>query len=514
MKEEKVYSTNRIIKNTIYLYIRQLISLIVALYTSRVVLDVLGIDNYGLYNVIAGFIVLLALVNNSMVSATQRFLTYEIGKGNKVQVSNTFSMSMTIHIVICLIILILGETIGLYYIKNYLIIPEGRSEAAFWVYQISLFSTFINIVRSPYQASIIAYEHMNFFALMGIFDVIFKLLIVYVLIFFNYDKLILYAILNLITTFIVTYFYKKYCQKQFSTCQYYFYIDKSYLKRLAGFLGWNVIGAFSSMGTQQLGNIIINRFVGVAINAAYGTANQVSTAINSFVTNFQTAFTPQIVKLYAQGDIKRMVSLMNRSSLLSFYLLFIIVVPILFNINYILSIWLKEVPQYTDVFCIWIFLTCFIDALQAPFWIAIGATGNIKGYQIWQSSLWFLSIPFLFICLYIGYNAYYVVIIRFIIALIGAIGRTIQVKYQIGISILEYLMKVIFRVSIVSITYIISAYLILKQIINMNFPTFVIFYTISFIYICILIYTIGINKDERYFINNIMKSKIKDFSNR
>lgn len=509
MKKEEVYSTNRIIKNTIYLYIRQLISLLVSLYTSRVVLDVLGIEDYGLYNVIAGFIVLLALVNNSMVSATQRFLTFEIGKGNTKQVSNTFSMSMTIHILICFVIFIIGETIGLYYINNYLIVPTGRYEAAFWVYQISLFSTFISIVRSPYQASIIAYEHMNFYALISIVEVLLRLAIVYILIYLAFDKLILYSFLLLISNIIVTAIYKKYCQKQFSTCQYYIYIDKFYLKKLSGFLGWNIVGAFSSMGTQQLGNMIINRFVGVAVNAAYGTANHVSAAINNFVANFQTAFTPQIVKLYALGDKQRMITLMNRSALLSFYLLFIIVVPILFNINYILGIWLKEVPQYTDIFCIWIFFTSFIDALQAPFWIAIGATGNIKVYQIWQSSLWFLSIPLLCISLYNDYDAYCVVIIRFIIACIGAIGRTIQVKYQIGISIIEYFKKVLFRVFLVSVLYIMIAYITLQKIENMNFTIFIFFYALSFIYICFLIYTIGINKEERNFINNIIKSKLR-----
>ncbi len=509
MTKEGTYSTNRILKNTIYLYIRQIITLLVSLYTSRVVLDVLGIEDYGLYNVIAGFVVLLALINNSMVSATQRFLTYEIGKGDKTQVSNTFSMSMSIHILICVIIFILGETIGIYYIDNYLVVPDGRNVAAFWVYQLSLLSIFVNIIRSPYQASIIAYEHMNFYALISIVEVFLKLLIIYFLIFWDFDKLILYAVLSLAANIVVSFTYKFYCQNQFTTCRYYLYFDKLYIKKLAGFLGWNVVGAFSSLGTQQLGNIIINRFVGVAINAAYGTAIQISTAVSSFVTNFQTAFTPQIVKLYAQGDTKKMISLMNRSSLLSFYLLFIIVVPILFNINYVLSLWLKEVPPYTDIFCLWIFLTCFIDALQAPFWIAIGATGNIRGYQIWQSCLWFLSVPLLFICLNFGYEPYCVVVIRFVIAILGAIGRTIQVKFQIGISIIEYLMKVLYRIFIVSVVYIISAYYLLKQISNMNFITFIVFYVISFIFICCLVYTIGINKGERDFINNSIKSRFK-----
>lgn len=502
-------STKLILKNTLFLYARQLITLAVSLYTSRVTLDVLGVENYGLYNVIAGVVVLLTIVNNSMVAATQRFLTYEIGKGDNIQINRTFSMGMTAHLFICLLVLIVGESLGLYYINNYLVVPEGREIAAFWVYQISLFSILVNIVRSPYQASIISYERMNFFAKISIVEVLIKLLIVYLLILVDFDKLILYATLHMVATLIITMAYRRYCQNNFSICHYSSYIDKTYFKKLLGYLGWNVVGAFSTLGTQQAGNMIINRFAGVAFNAAYGTANQVSAAVGSFVSNFQTAFTPQIVKLYAQEEKERMYSLMNRSALLSFYLLFLLVTPILFNIDFVLGLWLKKVPDFTGIFCIWIFLTNFIDALQAPFWIAIGATGNIRGYQIWQSTLWFMTIPALYYCLYIGLPPYSVVIVRFVIALICAFIRTLQAKYQVGVSLRNYIYYVLARIAVVSTLYIIPIYYLLQNWAIDNFISFVLFYLTSFVYIIMLVYTIGIGKAEREFVKHFIKQKIK-----
>lgn len=498
------YSSKRILKNTIFLYLRQIVTLVVALYTSRITLDVLGIDDYGLYNVIAGVVVLLSLVNSSMVTATQRFLTFEIGRGDVKQVSNTFSMSMTVHLLICLLVLIVGETAGLYYILDYLVVPDGRREAAIWVYQISLLSVLVNIVRAPYQASIISYEKMDFFAIISIGEVLLKLLIVFLLVFVSFDKLILYTILLFLANLMVTVIYRLYCLRKFDTCRYYFYIDSAYFKKLFGYLGWNVVGAFSTMGTQQAGNMIINRFVGVAINAAYGAANSVSSALSSFLSNFQMAFEPQIVKLYAQENRTAMFSLMNRTARLSYYLVFLIVAPILFYIDYVLGLWLKDVPPTTGVFCIWLFLTSFLSAIQCPLWISIGATGNIRLYQIWQSALWFSSISFLYYALSVGLPAYWVVIIRFFIALVCTLFLLIQVKYQIGFPIFSYIKEVLLPIILVSFLFVLPM-IYVKEIFQIDsFIFFVIYYILSITYLIIIVYLLGITRNERKSIKGMI----------
>lgn len=504
---EEAYSSKRILKNTLFLYLRQIVTLVVSLYTSRVTLDVLGIEDYGLFNVIAGIVVLLALVNNSMVSATQRFLTYEIGRGDKTQVSNTFSMSMTIHLLICLLVLIVGETVGLYYIKKYLVVPEGRYDAALWVYQLSLLSVYFSIVRSPYQASIISYEKLDFFAAVSIAEVIIKLLIVYALLVIDFDKLILYTILLLVSNILVTVVYKFYCLRKFDTCRYVFYIDKLYFRKLSGYLGWNVAGAFATMGTQQAGNMIINRFVGVAMNAAYGTASSVSTALGSFLSSFQMAFQPQIVKLYAQNDKSTMFSLMNRTAKLSYYLVFIIIAPLLFYIDYVLGLWLKEIPMATGVFCIWLFITSFLNALQCPLWISIGATGNVKIYQLWQSLLWFISIPIIYICLSKGLTAYWVVIVRFVITALCTIGLLIHVHIQINFPLIQYFKDVLSKIIIVSSLYILPILYIQHVIDIQDLFEFMVFYLSSVLYIVVLVYALGINKNERNFIKKFLKYK-------
>ena len=234
-------SNKTILKNTLYLYLRMFLVMALSLYTSRIVLDVLGVEDYGLYNVIGGIIILLNLLNSSMVSATQRFLTYEIGVGNEERVSQTFSMSMTIHIAISAILLLLGETVGLWYVNNHLSLPEGRETAAFWVYQISLLSMVVNIIRTPYNAAIISYEKMSFYAIITVVDMVFRLLFIFLLLYIPADKLILYALLNLSLDVFVTYLYKRFCQKKFTTCNYFYYMEKSYFKKLLGFLGWTFV---------------------------------------------------------------------------------------------------------------------------------------------------------------------------------------------------------------------------------------------------------------------------------
>ena len=444
-----------------------------------------------------------------MSAATQRFITFELGRNDHKRGSNTFCMSMTIHLLVCILVLVLGETVGLYYVQNYLNVTPMRQTAALWVYQISLITVIANIIRVPYNASIIAYEKMNFFAVISILEVILQLLMVFILSILQFDKLILYGLLMLLITVVCTVVYKIYCQKMFDTCNYHYVMDKSYFRELQGYSGWNFVGAIATAGSTQVGNMLVNFFCGPAVNAAYGVATRVNSAIAGFTNNFQVAFSPQIIKLYVQNEKDALFLLMNRSALLSYYLLFIIAVPLCFQINYILGVWLVEVPKYSGIFVIFLIVYNLIDSLQTPFWKVICATGNIKYYQIWLNIIMMFNIPISYLFLKNNFPPYVVVIISVALNLLTAIIRTIHVKLQIGVSIKSYLKNVILRILEVSIAYLLPAYILMNYIIIDNIILFILFYGSSILYISFIIYIIGIGKYERKFICNLIKNKIK-----
>lgn len=502
-------NNKRIAKNTVYLFFRMLLTMAVSLYTSRVVLDVLGVSDYGIYNVIGGIVVLVSMINHSMSAATQRFITFELGKNDLKRVADTFSMSMTAHLLICAVVLLIGETLGLFYVANYLNIPPDRHDAALWVYQISLITIIVNIIRIPYNASVIAYEKMSFFAIVSIVEVVLKLLVVYLLLIGDFDKLILYTFLILLSTVICNIIYKVYCNRQFSTCRYYWFMEKSYFQKLMGFFGWNFVGALATTGTHQVGNVIVNFFCGTVANAAYGVASQVNSAIGGLVNNFQTAFTPQIVKLYSQGEMKALYTLMNRSALLSFYLLFIVAMPIFLCIDLVLNIWLVEVPKYAGIFCQWLIVYAFIDSLQAPLWKAITATGNIKYYEIWLNAVLVLNIPLSYFCLKMGMPPYYVVAISALLNLLTAIIRTFHVKVQIHFPVGLYVKDVLMRAAFVTTGYFVLSLLLLRVFGVNSLFSFVIFFILSIIVSCVLMITIGLNANDRQVVVSLVKSKLR-----
>lgn len=506
---DSTYSQSRIAKNTIFLYIRMFITMGVTLYTSRVILDVLGIEDFGIYNIIGGIVVLLSIVSNSMTTSTQRFITYELGFGDDERVSRTFSMGMIAHFIICGVILVLGETIGLWYVLEELNIPKGREAAAMWVYQISLITIFLTLIRAPYNATVIAHEKMSFYAYMSIVDVLFKLLSVSVLVFSPVDKLVTYGLLVMLTNIFLNFLYYRYCKKHFNTCNFQFIIDRSYFKKMFSYLGWNLVGAGASLGTQQAGNLIINKYLGVAVNAAYGISSQVNGAINSFVSNFQVAFTPQLVKLFSQNKMDDFWKLSKTSALLSYYLLFIIAFPIFVNIDYVLSTWLVEVPAYAGTFCQLLIIYSLIDAVQAPLWIGINATGNIKVYEIWLSLILLLNIPFSILVLSLGWAPYWVLIVRVLLNFLTSIVRCFHVKWQFNFPIFQYLIQVICRVMFVTIATTILWYASTLLYSVSSFIGFCCYYVASIIVIGIIIYALGIGKNERLQVLKIISSKIK-----
>lgn len=386
-------NTKRIAKNTAMLYIRMLFTMFVSLYTSRIVLNVLGVEEYGIYNVVGGVIVMFSFINVSMSSATSRFLTFELGKNSEKKLNQIFSGAMTIHIFIAILILILGETVGLWFLQNKLVIPEGRKFTALVVYQLSIISTIVNITQVPYNAAIIAHERMHVYAYIEILNTLLKLLIVYLLVWLGGDKLILYGILTLIVASLITLIYRIYCLRYFPECRYRFMWDKSLLIPMLSFSGWDLYGNMSVVGRTQGVNMLLNIFFGTVLNAANGVANQVQAAVMSFSGNVLTAVRPQIVKNYATGNISYMVMLINNTAKFTFLLLWGISLPLLLETHFVLKLWLKTVPDYTVIFCQLTLVFNFFANWSSVVVTGLHAIGKIKRPSLINGSLYLLVIP-------------------------------------------------------------------------------------------------------------------------
>lgn len=495
-------SNSQIAKNTILLYVRMLIILIISLYTSRLVLSILGEDDFGVYNVVGGVVVLFSFLINAMTSSTQRFLNYSIGLGDENKTANVFSTAILAHISILVLVLILSETIGLWFIMNKLNIPQERYYASLWVYQMSVLTTLINIITIPYRASIIATEKMSIFAYISIIEVILKLLIIIILPYFSTDHLILYSILLTIISFLIFIAYKHICYKKIKFTHFKFCIDKAKYKEQMIFSGWYLFGGLATVGAKQGTNILINIFFHVAVNAAVGIANQVRSAIYGFVSSFQTAFNPQIVKLYASNNHSQLLDLIYRSSKFSYFLLFILSFPVIVYCKEILSIWLVNIPEYTVIFTQLVIISSFAEALSAPLWTAIGAIGKIQRYQFIVSLIIFLDVPLVYIAFKLGYNPTYAFIINVIINIIAYIYRLFYIKKYIKYKIMDYARKVIipcFKVTLLTIPF-----PIILEKYNTSVLTSFLFICISILLIILFIILVGLDNNEKRFLHNLI----------
>jgi len=495
MGEETISSNKRIAKNTIMLYIRMLLSMVVSLYTSRVVLNTLGVEDFGIYNVVGGIVVLFTFVNNAMASATQRFLNFELGRQNLLEVKRVFSMSMTAHVFIALLVLLLAETIGLWFFSTQLNIPEKRIFAANWVYQMSIMTCCVSILRVPYNASVIAYEKMSFFAYVSIIEVLLKLLIVYLLVLGDIDKLILYSILTFIVTLITSIIYQIYCKWTFKSCSYVFFWDTKLLKRLVSFSVWSLFGSAANIASYQGGSILLNIFCGVVANTAMGIANQVNSAVYSFVSNFQTAFIPQLIKQYAAGNQIQFNSLVGLSSRLSFYLIFILGFPIFVYSEFLLRLWLVEVPMYAVEFTKLILLSSIFDALSGPLWSSVQATGKIKKYQLAISSILSLNILFSYLLLVNGGNPCSVLIVKLLLNVAIYVYRIFYLN-RIGLlNIREYANTLFVKSFIIILLMVPISSFISKIVVDWKIK-FVLLVGMSFLIVCL----VGFTKSEHRFI--------------
>lgn len=472
----------------------------VSLYTSRVVLNALGVEDFGIYNVVGGVVAMFTVLSGTLSAAISRFITYELGKKNQENLNKIFSSAVTIQLGLVGIIILLAESIGIWFLNVKMNIPETRMEAANWVFQFSILTFAINLISVPYNASIIAHEKMSAFAYISILEAIGKLTIAYLIVVSPMDKLIFYAILMCIVALIVRFTYGNYCKRHFSECTYHFIWDKQLLKQMFCFAGWNFIGASSAVLRDQGGNIVINLFCGPTINAARGIAFQVNTAINQFVANFMTALNPQITKSYAAGNKEYMMTLLFQGARLSFYMLLLLSLPILVNTHYILELWLKIVPEHAVLFVQLVLIFAMSESISQPLITAMLATGKIRNYQIIVGGLQMMNLPISYLLLRGGFFPEIVIITAICISQCCLAARLILLQGMIGISIRKYLQKVYFNILIVSICAIILPF-ISTQYIEETFIGFIIISLITVICTISSIYLIGCNHQERQFIH-------------
>lgn len=435
-------NNKRIAKNTLLLYVRMLFAMLVSLYTSRVILQTLGVEDYGVYNVVGGVITMFTFLNSAMSSATSRYITFEIGKGNMEQLKKVFSTALQIHAIIALLIVILGETVGLWFLMNELVIPDGRMDAAMWVYQCSVVTAVVTIMSVPYNADIIAHEKMSAFAYISVLEIILKLAIVYLLVVLPFDKLKVYAVLVLMVGLFIRYIYTRYCHKHFEESHYIHRIDKSLLKEMSSFAGWSFWGNLAGILYTQGLNMMLNIFFGPVVNAARGIATQIQSVVTQFVTNFQMALNPQITKTYASGELDKMHSLIFRSARFSFMLLFFLSLPIMLETNYILTLWLGIVPENTGIFARIIIGISLIYTIANPCVIANQATGKVKVYQAVVGGLLLLILPISYIVLKMGAPAYSVFIVHFCVESVAQFARMYMLRNMIDLPLWSYVKNI------------------------------------------------------------------------
>lgn len=504
-------NSKHIAKNTFFLYFRMILIMLITLYTSRVILNELGVSDYGIYNVVGGVVMMLSFFNSSMASSTQRFLTFELGKGNKEKLRKIFAASLNIHIVIAFVIVLLAETIGLWFVNEKLIIPNDRIIAANWVYQFSILTFCVNIIQVPYNAVLIAHEKMNVFAYISIFEVLLSLGIVFLLDVSPFDKLITYAVLYFAVRLLIRAIYQIYCKQHYIESKFNLYWDKDVYRKLSSFAGWNLFGSVAWLLRDQGLNIILNMFFGSAINAAKGITSQVLTGITTFIYNFQTAINPQITKLYAQKSIKEMENLVYKGIKFSIFLLFCLALPVFLNIDSILGIWLTVVPEKTSVFIQLVLIDSIISTLFGnPLMTSMSATGKIRNYQIIVSTIIMMIIPLSWLALKLGYPAQAVFIVMIFISAISGVVRFLFCKKFIGFSAHKYLKDVInpiLRTILLALPLPLIARCFLLN--NDSYMYFFVNVGLDFFVPILLAWFIGMKKSERAMVLSLIHAKIR-----
>ena len=507
-------SNNRTIaKNTIFLYFRMIITMLVTLYTSRVILQVLGIDDFGLYGAVAGVVGMLIFLNGALSTGTSRFLTFELGTGDFEKLKKTFSTLLSVHIILAIVIVILAETVGLWFVYHKLSIPADRMDAALWTYHISVFATFILIMQVPYSASVISHEKMNIFAYASIVDVVLKLCIVYLLSVGNMDKLILYALLMCVVSIGMGLFYMLYCISHFKETRYTFMFDKNIFKSVAGFSAWSLISGLAIALNTQGTVILTNIFFGPAVVTARAISVQVNSAANQFVSNFRTAVNPQIVKQFAAEDYGESKKLLLNSTKFSFFLMLLLGLPIILLAEPILHIWLEEVPEYAVIFVQLIIIQSLFSVFDTSFYTALFTKGRLRENALISPLLGFIQFPVIYLLFKKGYSPIVMSYAGIIVyALLGLVIKPVLICKIVNYTFRDItsVFMPCLKVCIVAVPVPVLVHYYLDNSLINYFAVCV----VSAICVLTAVYYLGINRQMRHKIMFVVKDKIRNVNHK
>jgi O-antigen/teichoic acid export membrane protein len=483
--------------------------MLVGLYTVRAVLNVLGTEDYGIYNVVAGIVVMFGFLNSSMAGASQRYFSFEIGRGDFEQLKKIFSLTLGIYILIAIIVLILAETIGLWFVSNRLVITPERMNAAGWVYQFSIISFLITIVTTPYTALIIAHEDMSVYAYGAIIDVFLKLMVVFFLRIISVDRLQLYGTLTAIVTVVSTAIYRIFCKTKYQECKFRFYFDLILFKEYLSYTGWNLFGAVSDVIKGQGINILLNQFFNAGVIAARSISFSINGAVTSLMFNFNIAIYPRIIKLYSLGQKDEMISLIFYSAKISYFLMYIFILPLMLEMPAILLFWLKTPPEYTVIFTRLVLMEILVRSISAGFSSAITATGKLKMRTIAISSIYFLNLPVSWFIVWATHRPDLVAMIAVFLTVISLVAELYVASRLVFFPIRQCLGKVIVPVCIVTIVSLVLP-VILYTFLEKSFLRLCVVTIVSIASTCSCIYVFGLNMVERSMIKNIVVNKVRN----
>ncbi len=493
-----------IARNTLMLYVRMLFLMLVSLYTSRVVLGALGEEDYGIYNVIGGVVAMFTVISGALSSAVTRFITFGLARGDREELGRIYSTAVTVQLVIAAAVVLLAEPSGLWFISNKMTIDSSRIPAARMVLHFSVFSFAVNLMSVPQMASITAHERMGAYAGIGIFDGLCRLAVAFLIMASPSDRLVSYAALMAVATLLVRSAYWLWCRMHLPECRYRFIYDRKLMREMASFAGWNFIGVTSGVLRDHGGNILVNIFSGPAVNAARGVAVQLNGAVQGFVSNFMTAVNPQITKSYACGDREYMFALMRRSSRMSFYLLLVLALPVIFNAEYILGLWLKDVPGHSSMFVRLFLVFALSESLSSPLITGMLATGRIRNYQIVVGGLQLLNLPVSYIFLKAGCMPEVTVIVAIVLSQVCLFARLVMLGGMTGFPVGRYVRDVWLNVIIVAFAACVIPALLHGRL-GVGFWGFVLSAAVCFLCACVSVLWAGCSGDERRWILNVVR---------
>lgn len=495
-------SARMLAKNTLFLYIRMIFVLIGTLYMSRIVLKILGFEDYGIYNLVGSVVVFFTFLRSALTNATYRYLAFSLGESMIGDLKRIYSMAINCHVILAMSLFVIMEIIGVWFMNTHLDIPKERMTAANWVFQFSLLTFCLSIIQTPFHSNIIAHEKMNFYAVISILEMVLKLTVAFVLSISPFDKLVSFGFLLFVVALLVFVSYYIYCGLTFKDTEYIKIWDGKTAVQLSTYSGWSVLVNGADLSSQQCLSIFFNWFVGVVGNAALGISNQVNSGINMFVANFSQAFNPQIIKSYAAKNYKKFMSLIFTTSKISYILFIFLAIPISVNVKYILSLWLGEYPEITpSLIRVTMFFYLF-DSFQVPLWQAVHATGNLKFHQLMIGTIKIMAIPLTYIVFKIGGSPADALGVWAALNGVCAIGRTLYMKKLIGLDLVQYLKDVVVKLFLLTILSL-PLPIIVSMIYGVTFLSTMLSSTIAVIVIATLSYIVVFNKEERSLLINI-----------